>query len=144
MEEASALIATLRTRRPASAEQAARALRVLAQESPATPSPHGAGVLKLAMAEQDLRVRWNLIQILGKVALKPVERGVAIDWLFARLGDASPFTRTFALQALFDLGREDESLRKRSLLVAHDFAENGTAAMRARARKLLEEKRRRG
>jgi len=83
-------------------------------------------------------VRWNLMQVLGKIVLKPVQRGAANDWLFERLRDASPFTRTFALQALYELSREDEALHRRWLPIAEEFARNGTAAMRARARKLLQ------
>jgi hypothetical protein len=137
MDDVSAMLAVLRRRDHPGAEDAARSLRKLAEREPHALIPHAAEVLKLAMAEQDLRVRWNLIQVLGKIPLKPVQRGVAVDWLFERLRDASPFTRTFALQALYDLSCEDESLRGRWKLVAREFAENGTAAMRARARKLL-------
>jgi len=138
MEDASALLVVLRRKDRRGAEEAARSLRILAEQNPEALKRHSAEVLRLAMAEQDLRVRWNLMQVLGKIVLKPVQRGAAIDWLFERLRDASPFTRTFALQALYDLSREDESLHRRWLPIAEEFARNGTAAMRARARKLLQ------
>ena len=114
-------------------------MRKLAEKDPATLAPHGALLLKLDMAEQDLRTRWNLIEILGSIPLRSTQRLIAVDWLFERLGDASPFTRTFALQALFNLSRNDEPLRRRWLPLAHEFEVNGTAAMRARARKLLQQ-----
>jgi len=62
-----------------------------------------------------------------------------VDWLFERLRDSSPLTRTFALQALMDLGKSDPALRLRAIPIAHKFAETGSAAMRARARKPLKQ-----
>jgi hypothetical protein len=131
------LIANLKSANPTTAEPAARTLRKQAERNPATLARYKKDLLKLAFNAQDLRVRWNLIAILGKLSLTPSQRATAADWLFERLADASPFTRTFALQALFDLSSEDPPLRNRVLSIAHDFAENGTAAMQARAKKLL-------
>ena len=137
MDDLAAWLTALRGRDKIIAEKAARSLRVVAKKSPSELKAHGAELLKLATVEPDLRVRWNLIAAIGKLELKPAQRDAAVDWLFERLRDPSPFTRTFALQALFDLSGEDEALRRRWLPIARDFAENGTAAMRARARKLL-------
>jgi hypothetical protein len=137
MDDAARLLTALRTKNRAMAEKAARSLRKLAELEPDAFTPHAAELVKLTMADQDLRIRWNLIQVLGKLTLKPKLHGVAVDWLIERLGDPSPFTRTFALQALFDLSTHHEPLRQRLRPIAQEFAENGTAAMRARSRKLL-------
>jgi hypothetical protein len=137
MEDPTKLIATLKSADSAAAERAARTLRKLAERDPASLSPWRSDLLKLAISAQDLRLRWNLVSILGKLPLSPSQRAIATDWLFERLEDASPFTRTFALQALFDLSLVDSPLRTRVLPIAQQFADNGTAAMRARARKLL-------
>ena len=137
MDDPAALLAVL-YKRDATSEKAVRSLRKLAQANSERLNPYSAELLKLAMAEQDLRIRWNLIVILGNLTLKAANRSLAVDWLFERLMDASPLTRTFALQALFDLSRRDDLLRERWRPIALEFAKNGTAAMRARARKLLQ------
>ena len=137
MEAPFELIATLRSTDAEAGERAARALRKLAERDPASLALWRKDLLKLTMNAQDLRLRWNLIVMPGKLPLSPSQRATAVDWLFERLEDASPFTRTFALQALFDLSSTDSSLRARLLPIAQRFALQGTAAMRARARKLL-------
>ena len=119
------------------AEPASRALRVRAERDPGSLSSFRKNILNLAIAASDLRVRWNLILVLGRLPLTPGQRALAVDWLFERLGDASSFTRTFTLQALFDLSSADSSLRARLLPIAQEFTATGTAAMRARARRLL-------
>jgi len=131
------LIATLKSKNPILSEPAARALRKQAERDPNNLAPHKKDLLNLALRTHDLRLRWNLIVIVGKLPLTPAQRAIATDWLFERLADASSFTRTFALQALFDLSAADPPLRNRVLTIARDFAENGTAAMQSRARKLL-------
>jgi len=61
--------------------------------------------------------------------------------MFERLRDRSGLNRTMAMQALMDLSEEDAKLRARVLPVVREALEGGTAAMRARARKLLGMKR---
>jgi hypothetical protein len=53
------------------------------------------------------------------------------------LEDQSSIVRTFALQALADLSRNDAGLRSRVREILEESVATGTAAMRARARKLL-------
>jgi hypothetical protein len=53
------------------------------------------------------------------------------------LEDRSSIVRTFALQGLADLVREEPSLRPRVVEILREAARNGTPAMKARSRKLL-------
>jgi hypothetical protein len=131
------LIWQVKSADPKIAEPAARSLRELARIDPAVLTPWRKDLLQVGRDAEDLRVRWNLIVIVGKLSLTRTQRASAIDWLFERLRDESSLTRTFALQALVDLSATDSALRKRVLPILENFAREGTPAMRARARKLL-------
>ena len=133
------LLQTVRRGLPSETEPAARALKHLARQSPAGFARHHRAILHAACTTQDLRTRWNLIVVLGLLPLGGNTRAAAIDWLFERLADQSPFTRTFAIQALVDLSAQDPPLEQRLRPVLERFAATGTAGMQARARKLLQQ-----
>jgi hypothetical protein len=57
--------------------------------------------------------------------------------MFERLQDKSGLNRTMAMQALMDLSVGDKALRARVMPFVLEFVEEGTPAMRARARRLL-------
>ena len=139
MKDIAELIAAVKSADTAVAEPASRELRNVARVDPMSLSAWRKDLLKLAMSVEDLRVRWNLIIVLGMLPLTSSQRAVAVDWLFERLRDPGSLTRTHALQALVDLSAGDAALRRRLLPIAQEFAETGTAAMRARARKLLKQ-----
>jgi len=52
---------------------------------------------------------------------------------------ASSIVKTFALQAFVDLARQDARLRETAKPILEESLRTGTAAMKARARKLLKE-----
>jgi vesicle coat complex subunit len=137
MVNAAEIIERVADKDAAVAEPASRALRELARSDPASLARSRKNLLLLAMRATDLRVRWNLIIVIGKLSLSGSQRAAAIDFLFERLRDESSLTRTFALQALVDLSIGDLPLRKRMMPIVKTFAADGTAAMRAKARKLL-------
>jgi hypothetical protein len=123
--------------KPAIACAAVHQLKVISEQDPTALDSLRKVLLQHALRTKELRVRWNLIIILGRLPLKGRDRAAFIDWLFERLSDASSLTRTFAMQALADLSIADPPLRRRVLPIVRQFNESGTAAMRARARKLL-------
>ncbi len=131
---ANELLASLRGK---DALQSARQFTRLAETSPQDLQGLGAKLLREAIQTENLRVRWYLVVAVGLVELRGRTRLAAIDWLFERLADQSPFTRTFALQSLWNLSAADHALRARVQVFAERFVETGTATMRARARKLL-------
>jgi len=53
------------------------------------------------------------------------------------IDDRSRIVRTFAMQALFDLAKDDPSSRRRLVPLLNDLARNGSPAVRARAGKLI-------
>jgi hypothetical protein len=139
MDELNELIERLRSSDTVVSEKTARELRKLSAKDSARLAPFHREILTLGIQATDLKVRWNLIQILGHLPLKSSQRAKAIDWLFERICDPSPLTRTFCLQALWDLGAQDAAVRAQILPIAEVFVHSGTAAMRARARKILQQ-----
>lgn len=94
-------------------------------------------LLREAERAADVRVQWNLTIAIGRLPLKGRDKALAVELMFERLRDRSGLNRTFALQALWDLSEEDAGLRRRVMPVLSEFLESGTAAMKARARRLV-------
>ena len=92
----------------------------------------------LAEAEQ-IELRWHLAQMIPRLPLTQGERRRAADALQRYLEDRSSIVRTFALQALADISQNDAALRPKVREILEQSAVRGTAAMKARARKLLKE-----
>jgi hypothetical protein len=90
----------------------------------------------LAEAEQ-IELRWHLAQMVSRLPLNQLERERAAKALQLYLEDRGSIVRTFALQALADLSRNDAGLRPPVREILEESAVAGTAAMKARARKLL-------
>ena len=65
------------------------------------------------------------------------ERHRAAAALHRHLNDRSSIVKTSALQGLADLSRNDAELRAKVKQLLEDSEQSGTAAMKARARKLL-------
>jgi hypothetical protein len=78
-----------------------------------------------------------MAQILPRLPLTPRERTVAIDIFFDYLKDRSSIVKTHAMQALADFAARDPKLKTKILPLLAELTEIGTAAMRARGRKLL-------
>jgi HEAT repeat protein len=91
---------------------------------------------KIAVIPQQ-EVRWHVAQILPRLKLTPKERNHAVSIVFDYLEDKSSIVKTSAMQALSDFAQTDARLRKRVLPILDFLTINGTAAMRARGRKLL-------
>jgi len=131
------LVDALRWADKAKAEEAARTLKKIAEADRAALMPLRKRLLREAFRAQDVRVQWNLTIAIGRLPLTGSDKAVAVDLMFERLSDRSGLNRTLALQALMDLSEEDAALRARVLPFVHKAMEDGTPAMKARARKLL-------
>jgi hypothetical protein len=88
-------------------------------------------------AQQELR--WHLAAMIPRMELAPEECRRAAAVLELYLGDRSSIVKTFAMQGLWGLARKDATLRTRAVELVRELARTGTAAMRARGRKLLRE-----
>jgi len=101
--------------------------------------PRKSDLLKHVAAVTQQEVRWHWCQMLPRLALTRPERRRAFALLTGFMEDKSSIVRTFAMQAMADLARQDEQLMPQTLALIREFTGNGTPAMRSRGRKLLQE-----
>jgi HEAT repeat protein len=133
------LVAALSDSDPLVRMRAADALEKATVREAAPLQPYKRILLRLAASSQQQEVRWHLAQLLPRLGLRAAQRRSAAHALRGYLDDRSAIVRTFALQGLADLASQDASLKplaRRSLRWA---AQEGTPAMRARAKRLMRE-----
>lgn len=123
--------ALVRMRAADAAEKVTRTKRELLQ-------PYKKELLGLLAEEHQQEVRWHLAVMVPRLTLTQKELEVAAASLHAYLQDPSSIVRTFALQGLADLAEGDRSLRPAVVELLRASTRSGTAAMKARSRKLLE------
>jgi hypothetical protein len=117
--------------------RAADAVEKASALHPQLLQPHKHIILKRIAAIPQQEVRWHVAQILPRLRLTSKERNHAVAILFDYLEDKSSIVKTFSMQALADLANQDSRLQKRIVPILEFLTANGTAAMRARGRKLL-------
>jgi hypothetical protein len=117
--------------------RASDAVEKISRKRPEWLAPHKLDFLGLAGSTDQIEVRWHMAQILPRLPLTPRERAVAVDVLFDYLKDRSSIVRTLAMQGLADFAARDANLRTKILPFLEELTQIGTAAMRARGRKLL-------
>jgi len=117
--------------------RAADAAEKVAGRKPELLEPYKAELLALLAETEQIELRWHLAQMIPRLPLTQVERRRALEALQLYLEDRSSMVRTFALQALADISRTDPDLRSRVKEILRKSMMTGTAAMKARARKLL-------
>jgi len=119
--------------------RAADAAEKISANQPEVLKPYKAELLGLLAETDQIELRWHLAQMIPRLLLTTSESGRAARTLQVYLGDRSSIVRTFALQALADIARSDEEFRPRLREILEESVARGTAAMKARARKLLKE-----
>jgi len=117
--------------------RAADAAEKASSSKPALLAPFKAELLSLMKEAQQQELRWHLCAMVPRLPLTPNERHTAAAWFREYLNDRSSIVRTFALEALYDLAEHEPSLRDEVSELLHAALQSGTAAMKARARKLL-------
>ncbi len=131
------LVRRLREKDKAVVERAARTLKKISEANAGRLFQWRKELIEEAFRAADVRVQWNTTIVLGRLPLKGRDKAVVVDLMFERLRDKSGLNRTMALQALMDLSEQDAKLRVRVMPIVREFLENGTPAMKARARRLL-------
>jgi hypothetical protein len=117
--------------------RAADAVEKLSREKPELLQPFKAELLGLAGESQQQEVLWHLAQMIPRLQLTRAERQRGIAQLKEYLQNRGAILRTLALQSLADMAADEPALREEVILLVEEALRSGTAAMKARARKLL-------
>jgi hypothetical protein len=119
--------------------RAADAAEKISVVQPELLKPYKTELLGLLAEAEQIELRWHLAQMIPRLPLTQEERRRAAEPFQLHLEDRSSIVRTFALQALTELSRSDDKLRPRIKELLEQSIVTGTAAMKARARRLLKE-----
>jgi hypothetical protein len=122
---------------PAIRMRAADAAEKVTVTLPELLNPHKQELLGLLDEAEQIELRWHLALMVPRLSLSGPERARAAATFQRYLEDRSSIVKTFALQGLADLARQDSNLRGPARQVLEESLRSGTAAMKARARKLL-------
>ena len=120
--------------------RAADAVEKLSRVIPKRMMSHRSTLIRVAAHTTDAAVRWNLIQTLTRLPCpKRSAPGFARRLEVWYLVDRSAIVRTCALDALVTMAADDARLRPTARRVFDDASRSGSAAVRARARRLSAE-----
>lgn len=116
--------------------RAADAAEKVTRTNPELLAPYRKTLLGLLAEAEEQELRWHLALMVPRLALNSHERQRAMSLLNGYLQDRSSIVKTFALQGLADLARDDAS-RSAVSEILREASRSGTPAMKARSRKLL-------
>src|SRR6266478_9095472 len=119
--------------------RAADAAEKVTLARPELLNPHKQELLGLLDEAEQIELRWHLALMVPRLTLSGPERARAAASLQRHLEDRSSIVKTFALQGLVDFARQDARLLETAKRAVEESLKTGTAAMKARARKLLKE-----
>lgn len=117
--------------------RAADAAEKVSLRRPELLQPFKAKLLRLLDQATQQELRWHLAQMVPRLRLSKRDRVRAVSVLQRQLSDQSSIVKTFAMQALVDLAIGDDALMAEVTKLLITLTKTGTAAMRARGRKLL-------
>lgn len=136
-ESVAELVSATRDPRTVVTIRAANALDKIQREQPEAVAKHSHKLVRAALECEDLRTRWNLIEVIGRLPLHGSDLAIAIDLMFEALRSNSGILRALAITGLAEYAQHDAELRKRVRIIVENALEDPSAATRARARKLL-------
>ncbi|MGA8540822.1 MAG: hypothetical protein WB566_15065 [Terriglobales bacterium] len=131
------LIAGLWSEDPVVRMRAADAAEKVTRKNRELLLPHKRELLGLMAETEQQELRWHLAAMAPRFRLNARERQIAISSLNHYLEDRSSIVKTSALQGFADLAQEDASIRPRVIEILREATRSGTAAMKARGRRLL-------
>lgn len=117
--------------------RAADALEKVTRASPALLQPYKKELLGLMGEATEPALRWHLAVIVPRLSLKARERQLILNSFFLYLEDRSSIVKTFALQGLADLAKDDPTILPCVIDILRQTTRKGSPAMKARSRKLL-------
>ena len=98
---------------------------------------HKGALLGLAAETAQKELRWHLAVTLPRLKLSRADCDRLSEILHKYLEDRSSIAKTFAMQGLCDLLRQDPAKKDEVTELIRSLTRTGTAAMRARSRHLL-------
>jgi hypothetical protein len=101
--------------------------------------PYKAFLIEQAATSRQKEVRWHLAQVLPRLKLNQKDRERVVELLMSFFDDNSSIVKTFAMQALADIARQDPTFHSLILTHLRELTATGTPAMKARGQKLLSE-----
>ncbi len=116
--------------------RAADAAEKVTATRPELLNPHKLELLALLAEAEQIELRWHLAIMVPRLELSRPETEGAAAALRRYLEDRSSIVKTFALQGLHNLVRQNSNLREAARRALEESLRTGTAAMKARARKL--------
>jgi hypothetical protein len=131
------LIAGLWSEDPLVRMRAADATEKVTRKRSELLQPYKKELLGLMTEAQEQELRWHLAVMVPRLLLNAKELQVSISSLNRYLEDRSSIVKTFALQGLADLARQEPNLRPKVTEILREATRRGTPAMKARSRKLL-------
>ena len=131
------LLAGLRHADPLIRMRAGDALEKVSRQEPRWFWPVRCELLDLAGTTKEQEARWHLAQTLPRLGFRGTQRAALVSVLRHYLKDPSTIVRVSALQALWELASGDPVLKGSVRRQLRRALKQGTAAERARARKLL-------
>ena len=117
--------------------RAADTTEKVTREHPELLRPYKKELLGLLAQTEEQKLRWHLAAMAPRLPLSGRERELVMKSLQLYLEDRSSIVKTLALQALADLAADDQDLREQVFAILQQAESCGTAAMKARSRKLL-------
>jgi hypothetical protein len=117
--------------------RAADAVEKVTRKNPELLTPYRKELLGLLVEAKEQEVRWHLAVLVPRLPLNSKERQLAMSSLNSYLEDSNSIVKTFALQGLADLAKDDLRIRTAVMEILREASRNGTPAMKARSRKLV-------
>jgi len=119
--------------------RAADALEKVSRERMDLLQAYKGELLGLMGETEQQELRWHLAAIVPLLELSAGDGNRALEIIHRYLEDSSSIVKTYAMQGLWELSRHNAAMRAGVVELIRDLTRTGTAAMRARGRKLLQE-----
>lgn len=131
------VFAGMRSDDPVLRMRCADAAEKTTRQHPEYLRPFKIALIKHLAAIEQKEVRWHVAPMLARLELSDSEQTRIVGILLSYLNDRSSIVKTFAMQALADMALLDPKLRPSVVVHLRELSIVGTAAMKARGRKLL-------
>lgn len=117
--------------------RAAHALKTATLSKPSITQPYKSELIQKMSPIDQWEVREQFCILITKLDLNPDDYTKCLNIFKDYLGDKSSIVRTCAMQGMSDLAEKSATIKADVLPVLIELTETGSAAMRARGRKLL-------